>query len=52
MPPSTNRGELKKIVIEEQLDGNWKGIMTKDGKEIAERQGDPRLVVELLLTRG
>ena len=44
--------ELKKIVIEEQTDGNWKGFMTKNGKEIIERQGDPRIVVELLLTRG
>ena len=52
MPPSTSRGELKKIVIEEQLDGNWKGTMIRYGKEIAERQGDPRIVVELLLARG
>lgn len=50
MPPSTERGELKKIIIEEQLDGNWKGIMKKNGKEITVRQVDPRTVIELLLT--
>ena len=48
MPPSTTRGELKKIILEEQLDGNWKGKMGN----IEERQHDPRTVLELLLTRG
>lgn len=50
MPPSTERGELKKIVIKEQLDGNYIGTMNKDGKEIKERQGTPQTVLELLLT--
>lgn len=52
MPPSTTRGELKKITIEEQLDGNWKGSMNKNGQIIEERQVDPRTVLELLLTRA
>jgi len=50
MPESTERGELKKIIIEEQLDGNWIGTMVKYGKEIKERQGTPQTVLELLLT--
>lgn len=46
MIESTYRGELKKIILEEQLDGNWKGKMGT----IEERQADPRTVLELLLT--
>jgi len=45
------RGELKKIILEEQLDGNWKGRMVKNGKEIEERQADPRTIVEMLLVK-
>lgn len=40
----------KAISIIQQEDGNWKGWMTKNGKLIQARQGDPNTVLNLLLT--
>lgn len=43
-------GELTKIRIEQQPDGNWKGYTTKFGKEIEVRDIDPQTVLTRLLT--
>ncbi len=41
---------MRKIRIEEQEDGNWKGWMTKNDKEIEVRAGDPNTVLVMLMT--
>lgn len=40
------------IVLIRQMDGNWKGFTTKFGHIISERQYDPQIVIQLLLTHG
>jgi len=40
------------IRLVQQEDGNWKGFMHKNGKDIEERQSDPQIVLQLLLTHG
>lgn len=45
--PTTNPNA---IVLEKQVDGNWRGFMFKNGKVIQERQGDPHNVLGLLIT--
>ena len=41
---------MRKITIEEQEDGNWKGYMNKNGEDIEVRAGDPQTVLVMLLT--
>ena len=38
------------IILEKCKDGNWKGYMKKNGKMLTERQYDPIIVVNLLIT--
>lgn len=38
------------IVLIKQVDGNWRGFMTKNGQLVQERQGDPGTVLSLLIT--
>jgi len=40
------------IVLVKQKDGNWKGFTRKNKQVITERQYDPQIVLQLLLTRG
>lgn len=40
----------KAIVLVQQEDGNWKGLMVKNGELIKERQVDPIYVLQALLT--
>lgn len=39
------------IVIQQDEDGNWRGWMIKNGKIIEERQYDPVIVLQALLTK-
>lgn len=41
---------MRKITIEEQEDGNWKGFTTKNGKDIEVRAVDPQTVLVMLMT--
>lgn len=38
------------ITLIKQKDGNWKGFALKNGQIISERQYDPQIVLQLLLT--
>ena len=38
------------IVLKKQEDGNWKGWMTKNGKELEVREIDPQTCLTRLLT--
>lgn len=40
----------KAISIVQEEDGNWRGYMRKFGKVITVRQGDPQIVLQMLLT--
>lgn len=42
--------KLMKIVLEQQKDGNWKGTITKYGKEITVREIGPETTLVRLLT--
>lgn len=42
--------ELKRIIIEEQIDGNYIGRMTKFGKEIEVREAKPEDCLIKLIT--
>ena len=50
LKPEGNAGP--RIVLEKQVDGNWKGWMYKNGKLIEERQVDPTYVLQALLTNN
>ena len=41
---------MKKITLEEQEDGNWKGTTTKFDKEITVRDVGPDIVLQRLIT--
>lgn len=38
------------IILKKQVDGNWKGWMTKNGKEIEVREIDPQTCLVKLMT--
>ncbi len=38
------------IILKKQVDGNWKGWMTKHGKELEVREIDPQTCLVKLLT--
>jgi hypothetical protein len=41
---------LKKIRLEEQEDGNWKGFMKRGEEELEVRAGDPNTALVMLMT--
>lgn len=40
------------ILLQKQVDGNWKGFMLKDGKQLEVREIDPYTCLVKLLTHG
>lgn len=40
------------ILLYKDTDGNWRGLMNKEGKVVQARQSDPGIVMQMLITHA